>query len=195
MGRPSEFSDDAESASIYGLCDRETGELRYIGKARNPAKRLAGHMRESRRRNTPLYAWIRKHGEPRLIIIDAGCADWRESERRHIAEARSAGVRLLNLADGGDEPHCPIEVRRANAAKAVAKRPKHIMRAYRMMESNIRSLGRLGSHEAAKRGKVKLERVKSLIETARIEGRLQQVDQRIGEFLNGRAGQANGLSA
>lgn len=190
-----EMIDAEKPASIYGLCDRETGEIRYIGKAVDPEKRLAGHMRECRRRNTPLYAWLRKHGEPKMVIIEAGCSDWRVSERRHIAWARASGLRLLNVADGGDEPHCPVETRRANAAAAVAKRPKYVMRAYRTMEANIRSLARHGSHEAAERGRRKLDLIKMAIDMARSEGRLQQVDRRIGEFLNGRAGQANRLPA
>ena len=106
-------------ASIYGLFDKDGG-LRYIGKANDPAKRLKGHMRETTRRRTPLYDWLAKHGLPDMKILEADCADWREAERRLIASARSRGERLLNLADGGDEPHCPTEVRARNGA-ATAK--------------------------------------------------------------------------
>lgn len=111
MGRP----------SIYGLVDPRDGAVRYLGKANNPAARFKGHLRDSRRRQTPVYCWMRKLAgmglAPTLTVIEADCVDWRESERRLIAEARVRGDRLLNVADGGDEPHCPIEVRRANARR------------------------------------------------------------------------------
>lgn len=101
---------------IYGLYDRE-GRLRYIGKANDPDKRLKGHMRDCRRRKTPLYDWLNKHGTPEMRVLEVDCEDWREAERRLIAEARQRGELLLNLADGGDEPHCPVEVRQRNGRK------------------------------------------------------------------------------
>ena len=106
-------------AEIYGLFDA-SGGLRYIGKANNSAKRLSGHMRDARRRRTPVYDWINKHGRPemRVLHICRDGEDWRIIEKRLIAEARERGERLLNLADGGDEPFCPIEVRRANGRKS-----------------------------------------------------------------------------
>lgn len=112
-------------ASIYGLFDNQ-GRLRYIGKADKPAERLKGHMRETRRRS-PLYDWLRKHGLPEMRVLEADCLDWREAERRLIAEARERGDKLLNLADGGDEPHCPREVRARNGAanaRAIHSDPK-----------------------------------------------------------------------
>lgn len=105
-------------ADIYALCD-VSGAVRYIGKANRPEERLKRHMREARhgRRRAPLYSWLRKHGEPVLRILEVDCADWAASERRHIAQHRATGARLLNVADGGDEPHCPLEVRRANGMR------------------------------------------------------------------------------
>jgi hypothetical protein len=101
-------------ASIYGLYDK-SGKLRYIGKANNPAERLKSHMRDARRRcKTPLHYWLLKHGVPEMRVLEADCEDWREAERRLIREFRSTGARLLNLAEGGDEPHCSPEVRSAN---------------------------------------------------------------------------------
>lgn len=41
-----------EGASIYALADANTGEIRYIGKANDPAKRLQGHMSDSIRRES-----------------------------------------------------------------------------------------------------------------------------------------------
>lgn len=106
-----------EAASIYGLNCPKTGALRYIGKAADPQARYKGHLREARRR-TPLYDWIAKLRSegllPVLVILEAEVKDWREAERRLIAEARARGDRLLNLADGGDEPMCPKATRAAN---------------------------------------------------------------------------------
>ena len=109
------------SASIYALTDpRHSGEIRYIGKAKDPIKRLAGHLRESRRRSTPVYTWIRKLAslgmKPGLLVLETDCADWEASERRHIAEGRANKLRLLNIANGGDGPECPEITRRTNAA-------------------------------------------------------------------------------
>jgi len=103
-------------ASIYGLYDVD-GNLRYIGKANNPRKRLMSHMRDARRRRTPLYDWINKHGIPEMRVLESDCADWREAEKRLIAEARVNGARLLNVADGGDEPYCSPETRSANGRR------------------------------------------------------------------------------
>ena len=137
-------------AYIYGLFD-SSGALRYVGKANNAEKRLQSHMRDVRRRPTPLYSWIRKHGKPEMRVLRV-CTDqdWREAEREIIAAARARGDRLLNVADGGDEPFCSTETRRengrrmrfhpacianrkANGAK-VAERMRNDDRAYRLKE-------------------------------------------------------------
>lgn len=111
---------------IYGLTDPRTGEVRYIGKANDAAARLKGHLRETRRRRTPLYDWMRKLADqriaPGLVVLETCDGDWREAERRLIAEARSRGDRILNLADGGDEPFCSAEVRAENGRKVAATR-------------------------------------------------------------------------
>lgn len=106
-------------SNIYGLFDQD-GNLRYIGKANDPEHRLRCHVRDSLSggRNYPVNHWIRKNGIPALRVLEADCADWRESERRLIAEARARGEKLLNVADGGDEPHCSPEQRKANMEKA-----------------------------------------------------------------------------
>lgn len=102
--------------SIYGLADPVTGEVRYIGKSNNPTRRFKDHLRQ-RGRRYPVYQWIeslRQRGlTPGLVIIEASPTDWREAERRLIAEARGRGDRLLNVAEGGDQPFCSPEVRAA----------------------------------------------------------------------------------
>lgn len=109
-----------DQAEIYGLYCPETGELRYIGKANNSKQRLKSHLRDSRRRETPVYCWMRALGQRGLVPgLRVLCVtdDWRAKERALIQEHRLAGARLLNVADGGDEPLCPHEVRAANGAK------------------------------------------------------------------------------
>ena len=92
---------------IYGLfCP--SGKLRYIGKAVDSKIRFAGHMRE-RRRATPLYSWIaslRKRNQvPTVRVLDrCPVGDWERTEKQLIFEARLTGERLLNLADGGNQP-------------------------------------------------------------------------------------------
>lgn len=109
---------------IYGLYDK-SGMLRYIGKTNDTEARLKSHMHAAKTRKTPVYDWIRKHGKPELRVIESNCADWVEAERRLISEARARGERLLNVADGGDEPACPPHVRKQNAA-AMQKHPNTI---------------------------------------------------------------------
>lgn len=105
---------------IYGLHDPVTGELRYIGKANNSVNRLKSHLRDSKKRNTPVYCWIRKLAKDGLIpvckvILETD--DWVASERELIHVSRAMGDRLLNIADGGDEPYCSKETRQRNGAK------------------------------------------------------------------------------
>lgn len=102
--------------SIYALTDAVTGEVRYIGKANNPKDRLKGHMRDSLRRDTPVYRWIRKNGIPGMVILQENCADWKAAEIAAISEYKAKGARLLNVAIGGDQPFCPVDVRAANGA-------------------------------------------------------------------------------
>lgn len=107
---------------IYALADAATGEVRYIGKAKDARKRLMSHMRDSLRRDTPVYRWIRKHGVPDLVVLVEDCEDWKADEVRMISEYRAAGARLLNVACGGDEPYCPPEVRAENGRRATIAR-------------------------------------------------------------------------
>lgn len=95
---------------IYALYDpRQPDEVRYIGKAICEKKRLKSHIRDSRRRNTKLYAWIRKLSksgmEPIikvLMTVPEEC--WQQYEIEEIAKQRLINSRLLNIADGGNAP-------------------------------------------------------------------------------------------
>ncbi len=131
-------------ASIYGLYD-SSGALRYIGKADDSGARLKSHMRDALRRDTPLYRWIRKNGLPEMRTLVADCEDWKVAERKLIREARECGERLLNVAEGGDEPHCSKAQRRANATalnRRLADDPKAM--ALRHMKRSIMTMARMG---------------------------------------------------
>jgi predicted GIY-YIG superfamily endonuclease len=133
------YGSDADGASIYALCCNETGEVRYIGKADDPEKRLKSHIRDSRRRNSPVCNWIKKHGKPNMVVLVSGCSDWPSAEREAILFGREIGLRLLNLADGGNQPvTASKKTLSENARSATAKRPKIIMRLFRRLELNIR---------------------------------------------------------
>lgn len=106
---------------LYGLVDPRTGKVRYVGKANDSRKRLATHFRDARRRDTPVYRWMRKLQSlglsPGLLVLDVVPHDhWKQRERDLIAEHRRGGP-MLNVADGGDEPFCPPEVRAENGRK------------------------------------------------------------------------------
>jgi len=108
-------------ASIYALVDPDTGMVRYIGKANDPAKRLQTHIREARRLLRPVNCWVRSLGRPpEMVVLRDNCGDWEREERRLIASARAAGYPLLNLADGGAMPKPTKEQLRANGLKTAA---------------------------------------------------------------------------
>lgn len=161
-------------AAIYGLYAPD-GELIYIGKANNPAKRLSSHSRDASRRHTPLYNWMRKHGAPEMRVLVSDCADWRDDERRLIAEARARGECRLNVADGGDEPHCPTEVRAANGKRAADARPPNVMRVYRTMEYLIRMAAKHFPHKVPKYRETH-GKFKACVESHRFSGTLDYLD-------------------
>ena len=155
------------AAEIYALCCPDTGEIRYIGKANNSAKRLASHIRDSRRRTFPVSCWIKKLSadgkRPVLKLLEAA-EDWREAERRWIAVSRARGDRLLNLADGGDEPFCSYEVRASNGAKVAQQRADDPT--FYVKHSLVRRLGQM-AQDSRIHGKldlaVKLERAQQKV--------------------------------
>ncbi|MBB3010642.1 GIY-YIG nuclease family protein [Cupriavidus alkaliphilus] len=115
----------APPVSIYVLTCPETGEIRYVGKANDPAARLKSHLRDARRRSTPVYCWIRSLAErglaPKMSVLCLVPADeWEVAERRTIAACRRQGCRLLNLAEGGDQPS-QTKAQRAGAGRRAAK--------------------------------------------------------------------------
>jgi protein-tyrosine phosphatase len=111
-----------ERVEIYTLSHPLTKEVRYIGKANDSKKRLMKHLSDSKRRNTPVYCWIRKLCSsgliPNIEVIEIiNSENWMDAEIKHISEYKNKGYRLLNVASGGDEPFCSKEIRAENGKK------------------------------------------------------------------------------
>ena len=160
----------AGPAVIYGLTCPDTGSIRYIGKANNPEKRFASHLRDARTRTTPVYGWITKlvndGKRPGLVVLE-DAQDWVEAERRWIAVSRARGDQLLNVADGGDQPGCRPEVLSANGARTAQKRKdcpmfytKHaLLRGIGCVVRNMEERGNLDVASRLRSGQAKIQRM------------------------------------
>jgi group I intron endonuclease len=95
---------------IYGLVDPLSSQIRYIGKADNPAKRYFRHLRENiKNPRTHKECWIasllKNNLKPILEIIEeTDAASWVEREKYYIAYYKSKKVDLTNATDGGEDP-------------------------------------------------------------------------------------------
>lgn len=173
---------------IYGLIDPRDGALRYIGKANCEKRRLASHMRDARRLDSPVHRWIRKlaadgsYPSVRVIHACGDSEDWREAERAAISEAKSAGVRLLNVAEGGDEPHCSIETRRENGRKsAMLATPKSVLRSIQILGRAAKDAQDEGDAKLARyyRGTVRL--IREAVTECRKNGSLELLGERFAQ--------------
>lgn len=117
---------------IYALVHPDTLEVRYIGKAKDCATRLRGHIKDARRSELPLYRWWRKLerevGHP-PSMVRLGEGDGAE-EVVWIARLRSEGARLLNITAGGaggatmtGRKHSPETREKIGAAQRGKPRP------------------------------------------------------------------------
>lgn len=123
-----------------------------------------------------------------MVVLKSDSDDWRADEVRLISEAKANGARLLNVAEGGDEPFCSLEVRQANGRKVAASRPQSLMRAYREMESHIRFAHRHGSGNAAAL-EAKFSAFKQKVEAHRTAGTIEALDAALGRmFAHRRSG-------
>lgn len=100
---------------IYALRCPVSNGIRYIGKSNRPEKRLYFHLFTARRGYEKHHAarWLATllslNLKPSLEIlcqVPRG-ADWREYERRHIADAIAAGADLTNGTKGGEGVDLP----------------------------------------------------------------------------------------
>lgn len=128
---------------VYALRDPRTDRIRYIGKANDLEARLTSHLRDARRRRTPVYDWIRslmrKGLVPRIELLEqAEESSWKAAEVRLIAQHRASNPDLLNLAAGGDQPYCPRETRARNGQLNAASRDPRIWRLKRSIGQALR---------------------------------------------------------
>lgn len=97
---------------VYGLCDPDTLELRYVGKALNGSVRCFEHGKPSsiKEGNTPKNNWLKKlkaQGKDAVRVLiseyseDVSNEDLYESEQFFIALYKELNCNLLNLTDGG----------------------------------------------------------------------------------------------
>jgi hypothetical protein len=103
-----EISNGKGDMYIYALCCPIGGDVRYIGKSRNPQGRFAQHIRTARSGHLHVSRWIRKLVRsglyPRLDILHKvqPDEDWRLLERSYIARGLAQGLRLTNILAGGE---------------------------------------------------------------------------------------------
>ena len=181
----SQYASDGSGASIYALCCHETGEIRYIVKADDPEKRLKSHVRDARRRHSPVCNWIKKHGEPAMIILASGCSNWHSAEREAIELGRQLGLRLLNLADGGNQPKMASQkVLVSNARRATAKRPKLVMKIFRRLELNIITVEKIKGVPYEK-GRNALKLFHEIVDKCRHLGSMPQLELIVSEKFKG----------
>lgn len=180
----------ATKSEIYALIDPRDGAIRYIGKANDSAKRLKSHIRDARRRRTPVYDWLNKlmaMGLAPSVVILETCEDWIEAEKRHIAQARAQGMRLLNVAEGGNEPYCSPETRAANGrnTKGRVLPYPNIRRVMFKLSLHLRDKRRspLATPEKIKAYTDKIAHIRSRIERARRCGWIDRLEAAYGVYL------------
>lgn len=120
MGNPAE-------TYIYALIDPRDQRVRYVGKANDVVARLGSHLRDCRRRNSPVHSWLISLTSlglfPQIqILCSVPYSEWCVAERDWIFIYRSIYSDLLNLADGGDEPLCSQNQRVLNGRIAARSR-------------------------------------------------------------------------
>lgn len=93
-----------DTTFVYALCEPDTGEVRYVGKANNPKQRVWDHLKE--RRHTHKNNWInslkRRGLRPKLeLLLEVSRDEWEYWEREMIVLFRAEG-RLVNATSGGE---------------------------------------------------------------------------------------------
>ena len=152
---------------IYALTSSSSNEIRYIGKAKNPWKRLLQHRSLSNNRSISRHVtnWLRgiilTKDAPRMFILEK-CADWENAECRWIDLARQSGVPLTNLADGGNSLSHAARAKKASAYTGWTPIQKVIQNA-RRLERDAR---RLGFDDIADRSLERLARIEMSLRAA-----------------------------
>ncbi|MCP1202264.1 GIY-YIG nuclease family protein [Acetobacter oryzoeni] len=172
---------------IYALTSSSCEEIRYIGKAKNPWKRLLQHRSLSNNRSISRHVtnWLRglilEKDMPRMFVLEK-CLDWEEAESRWIDLARRAGLRLTNLADGGNSLAHALRAKKTSAYNGWTPIQK-IIQKERRLERDMR---RLGLDDIANRSLERLARIERALQAAYSrEGRRSATD-RVNKMLEKR---------
>lgn len=148
---------DAEAnkfAKIYGIVDSTTKKVVYIGKANNVQARWKTHLSDCVRKDNRLYRWMKQRFESNqpveiIELASATSEDWQSLEVAMIAQYRAEGE-LLNMADGGNQPHIDVVTCRKNAVKLNERRKndplfESVWEIKRTMGGHLRFLRREGA--------------------------------------------------
>lgn len=147
----------AKTATIYGLLDPRTAKIRYVGKTNDLKRRLYQHIRgRTDQKMTPVRAWIKSlvgQGlEPRMVVIETcDAVEWEAKEMFWIKHFRDGGHEVLNLAEGGNQPHCSVEVRRENGRRSAAVRERGLWLLLRYWGAAIKDAEESGRPDRANR--------------------------------------------
>ena len=93
---------------IYAMLCPENAEIKYVGKTSTDLrKRLASHIRRSKKGNNKKDIWLRKLAtKPILVILDRCSVEQSSACEREWMDCLSRQFNLLNIAPGGGgNPH------------------------------------------------------------------------------------------
>lgn len=109
---------------IYTLTDPRTDAIRYVGWSFDVVRRLNAHVSTAKNTVSHKSHWVRSLTSlglrPIATVVESGCGDWQEAEKRWIAHHLSIGTKLTNMTIGGDgTPGCiPSIATREKMSKA-----------------------------------------------------------------------------
>lgn len=92
---------------IYALVDPRNREIRYVGKADNPKRRLRAHISRSirspgaRKCASWVASLISSGVKPEMMELESIVGSWEEAEKYWIAYMRFVGANLVNMTTGG----------------------------------------------------------------------------------------------
>jgi len=95
------------NTKIYILVD-PSGEIRYAGKTDySLAKRLCVHISKARKgekghKNNWIRSLLKNQQLPTIQLVGKATGNWQKEEKAWIAYFRAEGIRLTNIADGGE---------------------------------------------------------------------------------------------